>query len=293
MLNKVQTKALKGKKQTSFSTVFRRIIKRKPALVGVILISVLIVLAIISPFIVKYPYAKIDIINAFQGPSSEHWFGTDELGRDILSRLLYGGRYTLSIGILSVLISASIGVVIGSIAGYFGGKVDNFIMRLLDIVQAFPEMLLAIAISAVLGTGFDKCILALGIAGVPNYARLIRANILTIRGTEYVEAAISINCSNLRIISRHVLPNAFSPLIVQISMSIASAGLAASALSFIGLGIQPPTPEWGAMLSSGRNYIRDYPHMVIFPGVAIMITILSLNLIGDALRDALDPKLKN
>lgn len=281
-----------GQRPDSLAYILKKMSRHKAAMVGVFMLLALVALSIVANWITPYTFDQIDIENPFQGPTWKHLLGTDELGRDILTRLLYGGRYTLSIGILSVAISASAGIVIGAIAGYFGGRLDNVIMRLLDIIQAFPQMLLAIAISAVLGTGFDKTIIALGLSGIPSFARLMRASILSIRGIEYVEAAVSINCSNARIISKHVVRNAFSPLIVEISMSVAGAGLAASALSFIGLGVQPPTPEWGAMLSAARNYIRDYPHMAVSPGVAIMITILAFNLIGDALRDALDPKLK-
>lgn len=282
-----------GKKENSMDYVTRRMLRNKAAMMGVVLILIMVFGALTATWITGYSYDAIDVLNAYASPSWKHWFGTDELGRDILTRLVYGGRYTLSIGVLSVAISAGFGVVIGSVAGYYGGKIDNIIMRFLDIIQAFPQILLAIALSAAFGTGFDKCILALGLSGIPNFARLMRANILTIRDTEYVEAATSINCSSPRIIARHVLPNAISPLIVQTSMAIANAGLAAATLSFIGLGVQPPTPEWGAMLSAGRDYIRYYPHLVLFPGLAIMLTTLSFNLIGDALRDALDPKMKN
>ncbi len=290
---KISKKIKKSKKENSTSYILRRIVRNHAAIAGAFLILILVFGAITATWITGYSYDGIDIINSYAFPSLRHWFGTDDLGRDILTRILYGGRYTLSIGILSVAISAGLGVLVGSIAGYFGGKVDGIIMRLLDILQSFPQILLAIALSAAFGTGFDKCILALGFAGVPNFARLIRANILTIRNTEYIEAATSINCSNARIILRHVLPNTISPLIVQTSMSIANAGIAAATLSFIGLGVQPPTPEWGAMLSAARDYIRYYPHMVLFPGATIMLTTLSFNLVGDALRDALDPKMKN
>lgn len=258
-----------------------------------ITICAMIILSILSPYIVPYDYAKTDMSSAYMTPNAKHWFGCDELGRDILARVLYGARYTLSVGILSVLISATIGVAMGAIAGYFGGVADQIVMRILDVMAAFPQLLLAIAISAVLGTGFDKCIYALGISGIPHFARMMRANILTIRNQEFVEAATSITCSKPRIIIRHVIPNAIAPLIVEISMSIASAGLSASSLSFIGLGVRPPTPEWGAMLASARNYIRLYPHMIMFPGLFIMLSVLSFNLIGDAIRDALDPKLKD
>ncbi len=229
----------------------------------------------------------------FALPSLEHLLGCDEVGRDILSRILYGAKFTLSIGILSTAFSCVFGIILGAISGYFGGIVDTLIMRILDIFQAFPNILLAIAISTVLGKGFDKVIYAIGISGIPAFARMMRANILTIRDSEYIEAASSINCTTFRIITRHVIPNAIAPLIVQVAMGIASAALAASGLSFLGFGVQAPTPEWGAMLASARGYMRDYPHMVIIPGIFIMLTVLSFNLVGDAIRDALDPKLRD
>ena len=182
---------------------------------------------------------------------------------------------------------------IGAIAGYFGGTTDNIVMRIMDVLQAMPGIVLAIAISATLGPGLVNCIIALSISAIPNYARMTRASILNVRKMEYLEAAASINCSNLRIIVKHVLPNALSPLIVQSTMGIAGTIMNAAMLSFIGLGVQPPTPEWGAMLSAGRGYLRDYPHLCLFPGITIMITVLSLNMLGDGLRDALDPKLKD
>lgn len=270
----------------------QRFARNKSALAGLLLVLILVVLAVLAPWLSPYPYEQIDILNAFAGPSFAHPFGTDDLGRDILSRMMYGGRYSLSIGIFAVVISALFGIFFGSVAGYFGGRIDNLIMRLIDVLQSFPQILLAIVISAALGTGYDKCIIALGISGIPVFTRMMRANILTIRSMEYIEAATSINCRHSRIIMRHVIPNAFSPLIVQISLSLAYSVLSAASLSFIGLGVQPPNPEWGAMLSAGRNYITNYPHMVLFPGLYIMICVLAFNIIGDALRDALDPKLK-
>lgn len=249
-------------------------------------------IAIFAPLIMPYGYEEIDIINANAGPSWEHWCGTDDLGRDILSRLMYGGRYSLRIGIVAVAFAAVAGAAIGAIAGYYGGAFDMTLMRILDIFQAIPGLILSIAVSATLGAGFTNCIIALAIGMVPSFARMARASILNIRKMEYLEAATSINASDFRIIVKHVLPNALSPLIVQGTMSVASAILVAASLSFIGLGVQPPTPEWGAMLSAGRNYIRNYPHIVFFPGVTIMIAVFALNVLGDGLRDALDPKLK-
>jgi ABC-type dipeptide/oligopeptide/nickel transport system permease subunit len=273
--------------------IWHKICQNPLALVSVIIIGLMIVLSIISPFILPNDFSTISMKDMYALPSLKHPFGCDEVGRDILARILYGARYTLGVGFLSVFLSAIFGIAMGAAAGYFGGMVDQIVMRFLDIMAAFPQLLLAIAISAVLGTGFDKCIYALGISGIPHFARMMRANILTIRNQEFVEAATSIKCSKLRIIIKHIIPNAFAPLIVEISMSIAGAGLAASSLSFIGLGVQPPAPEWGAMLASARNYIRLYPHMIMFPGIFIMLSVLSFNMIGDAIRDALDPKLKD
>ncbi len=283
----------KNNKPGSLPYVWNRIRKRPLAMTGLIFILVIFILSFISPYILKYGWETIEMKARYQTPSFEHWLGTDELGRDELARILYGAKYTISIGFISTGVSAILGIIIGAIAGYFGGKIDNFIMRCLDVFQAFPGILLAIAISAVLGPGFTKVIIAMGISGLAGYARMMRANILSIRSSEYVEAATSINCTTGRIIMRHIIPNAISPLIVQMAMGIASAGLQASALSFLGFGVQAPTPEWGSMLSSARSFIRDYPHMCVIPGIFIMLTVLSFNLVGDAIRDALDPKLRD
>ena len=280
-------------KPGSMLYIWRRISRNPGAMFGLIFVIVLFALSFVSPYICRYDYAELVMKERFALPSMEHLLGCDEVGRDILSRILYGAKYTLSIGILSTIVSCVFGVILGAIAGYFGGIADTLIMRILDIFQAFPNILLAIAISAVLGAGFDKVIYAIGISGIPNFARMMRANILTVRNSEFIEAATSINCSTVRIIIHHVIPNAISPLIVQVAMGIASAALAASGLSFLGFGVQAPTPEWGAMLASARGYMRDYPHMVIIPGLFIMLTVLSFNLVGDAIRDALDPKLRD
>lgn len=283
----------KGDKPGSLPYIWKRLQKNPSAMIGLIFVVLLFVLSFVSPWICKYDYQEIIMKSRFTLPGMDHLLGCDEVGRDILSRILYGAKYTLSIGVLSVAVSCILGVILGSIAGYFGGTVDTLIMRFLDVFQAFPNILLAIAISAVLGAGFDKVIYAIGISGVPNFARMMRANILTVRNSEFIEAATSINCTTFRIIIHHVIPNAISPLIVQVAMGIASAALAASGLSFLGFGVQAPTPEWGAMLASARGYMRDYPHMVIIPGLFIMLTVLSFNLVGDAIRDALDPKLRD
>ncbi len=293
MAKKTNKSSTAGLKPGSLKYVWSKVSHNAGAMGGLVIICAIIILSALIPFISPYDYSAIDMSNMYALPSMQHLFGCDELGRDIMTRVLYGARYTLSIGFFSVLISATGGIILGALSGYFGGLVDTAIMRFLDIFQAFPQILLAIALSAVFGSGLDKCILALGLAGMPNFARMMRANILGIRGAEYIEAAASINCTKVRIILKHIIPNAFSPLIVQIAMSIAAAGLQASSLSFVGLGIQAPEPEWGAMLAAGRNFMRDYPHLVIVPGLFIMATVMSFNLIGDAIRDALDPKLKD
>ena len=272
--------------------VLKQMSYNRAATIGAIILLIEIILAACAPLIAPYSYNKIDILSAMQGPSAAHWCGTDDMGRDILSRLLYGARYSMGMGILAVVFGMFFGSVVGSIAGFFGGKVDNIIMRVLDVIQSLPSMLLTIVLSAVLGAGYFNTILALSISGIPANARLLRASMLKVRENEYMEAAVSINCSKFHIIVKHLLPNSFSPMIVSGTMGVASMIVAAAGLSFLGLGVQPPAPEWGAMLSSSRQFIRSSPHMVIFPGLAIAITVLSLNLMGDGLRDAMDPRLK-
>lgn len=277
----------------SLPYVWKKIRTRRLAMIGLIFVVTLLILSFISPWICTYSYKAISMKDKFALPSWQHPFGCDELGRDILSRVLYGAKYTMSVGVFSTGFSCLAGVILGSVAGYFGGFVDNLIMRCLDVFQSFPGILLAITLSTVLGPGFEKVIIAMGIAYMPAYARMMRASILTIRDSEYIEAATAMNCTTFQIVKRHIIPNAISPLIVQVAMGIASAGLSASSLSFLGFGVKATTPEWGAMLSSARTFIQDYPHMCIFPGIFIMATVLSFNLVGDAIRDALDPKLKD
>ena len=271
----------------------RRLSRNKSAMLGLGLVLLLVLAAILSPWIMPYDYTKMDILNKYAGPGSEHLFGCDELGRDVFSRCLYGARASLSLGLLATLISTLVGVILGSLVGYFGGWVDTVIMRLLDILQAIPGMLLSIAISAALGSGFGNTIIALSIGGVPMTVRLLRGSILTVRKQEYIEAAEKINCSRLRVITSHILPNSIAPLIVSVTMGIGNTILQAASLSYIGLGVQPPTPEWGAMLSAGKGVVMKYPHLCLFPGLCIMIVVLSFNMLGDGLRDAMDPKLKN
>ena len=280
-------------KPGSLKYVWRSVSHNKGAVIGMILLALIVVLCLLSPIICRYGYAEMNIQDWYQTPNPNHLLGTDQMGRDLLSRVLYGARYTLIIGITATAMSAVLGILLGAVAGYFGGFVDSCVMRFLDLFQAFPTLVLAMAFCAVFGTGVDKCIFALGITGIPGFARLMRANILRIANMEYIEAAKTINCPTWKTILKHIIPNSISPVIVEIAMTISRNGLTSSSLSFLGLGVQAPKPEWGAMLSEARSYIRDYPHMVIVPGIFIVITVLSFNLIGDAFRDALDPTLKD
>ena len=293
-LKKTEAQApAQGKRQSMLAITIRRLTKNKMAVAGLAILLVMIVIALLSTAIAPYPFEETDLYNTFSTPNRGHWFGTDELGRDILSRLMVGTKYSLRIGLLSVLYSSVIGIALGCISGYYGGKIDGLIMRIMDVFSAIPALVLAIAICAVLGPGINNCIISIAISGTPSYVRMARASVLNVRRMEYLEAATSINCSTAQIIVKHILPNILAPLIVLMTMSVANNILTASQLSFIGLGVQPPNPEWGAMLSAGRNYIRNYPHMVIFPGITIMLAVMSLNMVGDGLRDALDPKLKD
>ena len=280
------------KSEAGFLDIWRRLRKNPLAMFGLFIVVLLIFFAITADVIAPYKYYEQNLMNSFQSPSKEHLFGTDEFGRDILSRIIHGSRISLQVGLIAVGISVIFGGFFGAVAGYYGGRIDNLIMRGMDILLSIPSILLAIAIAASLGPGLYNMMVAVGISTTPQYARIIRGSVLSLRGQEFVEAAKAVGSSDTRIIMKHILPNCLAPIIVQSTLGVASAILTAAGLSFIGLGIQPPTPEWGAMLSGGREYIRDYAYMTIFPGLAIMITILALNFLGDGLRDVLDPKLK-
>ncbi len=284
---------IQNKQKGPWFEVWVRLKRNKMALAGLIILLILFIVAILSPIIAPYDFAKQNLRETFRSPSLQHIFGTDEFGRDIFSRVIYGARISLLIGFMVVGISLIVGGFLGAIAGFYGGFADNAIMRLMDMILAIPSLLLAIAIIAALGPGLVNLMIAVGIANIPGYARTVRAAVMSIKNMEYIEAARAAGSSDLRIIMKHTLPNSMAPIIVQSTLGVAHAILTAAGMSYIGLGVQPPTPEWGAMLSGGRLYIRDYAYMSIFPGIAIMVTILALNLLGDGLRDALDPKLKN
>jgi len=282
------------KKQSMWSETWRRLKKNWAAMAGLAIVILLVLMALFADVLYDYDNVVIkqDIVNRLQSPSAAHPFGTDELGRDILARIVHGSRVSLEIGFLAVFFSLIAGGFLGAIAGYYGGKVDNIIMRIMDVFLAIPGTLLAICIMAALGSSMFNLIIALSVSNVPVFARIVRGSVLTVRDVEFVEAARAIGCKNGTIIFGHVLPNALAPVIVQTTLNVATTILTIAGLSFLGLGVSAPRPEWGAMLSSGRSYIRDYSYMTMFPGLAIMITILALNLLGDGLRDALDPRLR-
>lgn len=293
MTKEKKARPVEPRRETSFQRVLRQLLRNKAATVGIIIFIVELIVVILAPVLSPYDPAAMDVTSILQGPSREHLLGTDSLGRDLLSRVIWGGRYSIGMGLAATVFGTFFGMILGAICGYFGGKVDYLVMRALDIIQAIPGTLLVIVVATVLGTGFVETVIALGISGIAGAARMLRASMLNIRELEYVEASRSINCSRFRIIMHHLIPNAISPMIVSVTMGIASTIVAGAALSFIGLGVQPPTPEWGSILSEGRGYMRDYAYYMIGPGAAILVTCLSLNMFGDGLRDALDPKLKN
>lgn len=255
---------------------------------GTAILLLLTAAALFAPVVAPYDPLGQNLDQDLIPRSSEHWLGTDKLGRDILSRIIYGGRISLLVGITTVALSLAIGIVIGSLSGYFGGWIDQMLMRLVDILMAFPGILLAIAFTAVLGPGLDHVILALCLIGWTSYARLVRGEILSLRERDFIQAARSLGCRPKRIILRHLLPNLLPPLLIQSTFGLAAAIVAEGSLSFLGLGVEPPTPSWGAMLNDGRQFLLVAPHLTTYPGLGLMISVLALNLIGDALQDRLD-----
>ena len=267
--------------------------KNKIAVVGLIVILLLVFIAFFGESIAPYDPLKIDMGSAKQAPSASHWFGTDIQGRDIFSRVLSGTKYSLFVGIGAVAFSLVIGTIIGAIAGYFGGIIDIVFMRIMDMMLAIPSILLAITLMAAFGQGLDKAIVAIGIVSIPEYARIVRSSILSVKENDYVAAAKVIGNNDGRIIFKHILPNVVSSIVVRATLGISTAILDIAALGFLGLGVKPPTPEWGTMLGDAKTYILSLPYMIVFPGIAISITVLAFNLFGDGLRDALDPKARS
>ena len=290
----MMTKRAAVNKRSQVAEVWKRLKKNKISVVSLVVIAILFLVAIFANLIVDYDTVAIaqNTSQRLKSPGKGHILGTDTYGRDIFARIVHGSRISLFIGLLSTFISVMGGCIIGSVAGFYGGKIDTVLMRISDVFMAIPGLLLALAIVAALGPGAVNLAVALAIAQIPAFGRLMRSQILTIRDSEFVEAARASGTGNFGIITRHIIPNAIGPIIVQATTSIAIAIISAAGLSYVGLGVSPPRPEWGTMLAEGREYMRQHAYMVIIPGLAIMISALSFNLLGDGLRDALDPRLK-
>lgn len=282
------------KKRSWLAETWRGLRKNRGAVIGGIIIILIVLVALFANVLYDYDTQVIapNYEDALMAPCLEHPFGTDEFGRDVLARIVHGARLSLEIALVSTVISLTIGGILGAYTGYIGGKFDSIVMRLMDIFLAVPNMLLALAIVSALGGSMMNLIIAIAISDIPRFCRILRSTVLSIKDNEYIEAAKAAGAKTNTIVFREILPNCVAPIIVQVSIVIAAAIIIAAGLSFIGLGVQPPAPEWGAMLSSGRTYMRDYNYLVLFPGLAIVITVLAFNLLGDGLRDALDPRLK-
>ena len=279
-------------KDTTFFIVLKQFSRNKMALVGLVLILLLILMGIFAPVLSPYDYRAIAPMNANQGPSAAHWFGTDGYGRDILSRIMWGARQSLGIGIGSSVIGVVIGILFGALAGYFGGVLETLILRACDVIQSIPNILLCIIVSQVLGSGMLPTMIALAMYSIPEVVRILRSTMLSLREQEFVEACRAINCSNPRILLSHILPNSLSPVIVSFSVGVGMKIMNSAGLSFLGLGIQEPIAEWGAMISAGKDQLRYAPHVTLFPGLFVALVVLAFNIVGDGLRDSLDPKLR-
>ena len=292
-LSAQEQKAVREKRESNFRMVMKRLLKNRLAIFGGTVFLLLVLVAVFAPLIAPYDYYTVNTANKFIRPCAEHIFGTDEFGRDIFSRVIYGGRWSLTLGFASSMISTILGIVVGSIAGYFGGVVDMVVMRIIDIVQCVPGILLTICISVILGSGLVNTVIAMSFGGIWGTARMLRGQILTVRESEFVEAAKATNNPSFRTIMKYVLPNSIQQTIIQACLGIGGSISMISGLSFLGLGVQPPLPEWGAMLNDGRAYMRYFPNMLIAPCIMIALTILSISFFGDGLRDAMDPRMKD
>lgn len=272
--------------------ILYKLFRNKAAVAGGVIILFYLAVAAFAPWLAPYDPYEINLDNRMQSPSIDHWMGTDDKGRDILSRIIYGSRLSMGVGFASVLFGAVFGIVLGLIAGYYGRWVDSIVMRIIDVMLAFPGILLALAIISALGPSLINVTIAVGVFSVPLFARIVRGSTLEVKKLEYIDAIRSLGARDITIIFIHILPNILSPIIVQGSLRLATAILSAAGLSFLGLGAQPPSPEWGTMLSSGRDFLFSAPYMALFPGLAISILVLGFNIFGDGLRDALDPRMK-
>jgi peptide/nickel transport system permease protein len=285
---------VKRKSRSQWEEIWRRLLKNKGAMIGMAITLALCIMALSADLIYDYNADIIsqDMTNRFQAPGAKYPFGTDHLGRDIFKRIVYGSKYSISIGVAATLLSTLLGLVFGSIAGYFGGMLEDAIMRVLDVLGAIPNLLMGMVIVSALGANSTTLIIALAVSNVTYMSRIVRASVLTVRNSEYVESARAIGIPEWKIILKYIIPNCMSPIIVAVTLRVGGNIISASSLSFLGLGVAAPTPEWGSMLSDGRNFIRGYPYITLYPGLAIMITVLALNMFGDGLRDAMDPKLR-
>lgn len=288
------TAAPLARKKGLWREAWIRMRRNRSSIVGMVLLSIIILLAVFANVIAPYDQTvtKIDMLHRLAPPSAEHIFGTDELGRDLFARIIHGARISLSIGLLAEGVTFILGMIFGSISGYYGGKLDNLIMRFMDIFMAIPSLLLSIAMVTAFGTSTFILVMAIAIAGIPSLSRVVRAQVMSAKEQEYVEAARALGANDAVIILKYIVPNIMSPIIIQVALDIAGCILTVSSLSYLGLGVPPPAPEWGAILSTGQTYIRDAWNITVFPGLMIIMTVISLNLVGDGLRDALDPKMK-
>lgn len=297
MKQKMQTVSGAGsyqrKRGDKFKEFWHQFSKNKASVVALVIILLIIASAVFAPLLTPYTYDQMDLKSIMKMPSREHLLGTDDYGRDILTRILYGGRMSLLISLVAVAMAVVIGPLLGAIAAFYGSRTDTIIMRVLDVMMSIPGLLLSVSVSIALGTGIVQTAAAIAIGSVPPLARIIRAQVLTVRGQEYIDAARTVGASDLKIIISHIIPNSLAPIIVQATMRLGSAVTLISSLSFLGAGVQPPIPEWGSMLADGRSYLLSFWPMIIFPGVAIALTVLAFNIFGDGVRDALDPKLKH
>lgn len=287
-----QSKTERKKPKGALREAFEGILRNRTALVGLVMLSILAFVGVFAPLLAPYDPIQPTMRERLTPPSAKHWFGQDEMGRDILSRVIYGARISLTIGIVAVGVGMILGVPWGLLSGFYGGKLDLISQRLLDILLAFPAIILVILVVTVLGRGLWNAMIVIGITQVPRYARVVRGSVLALRDTEYVQAARALGASDIRILARHILPNILGPVVVLGTLYTASAILTAAGLGFLGLGAQAPTPEWGAMLSRAREYLRVAPHVSLFPGLAIFFSVIGFNLLGDGLRDAIDPRLR-
>jgi len=280
-----------AKPRSPWAIAFAQLLRNKGAMIGLIVFAIIVLCSIFAAELAPYDPLLMSPQDYLQPPNKTHWFGTDSYGRDVLSRTLHGGRVSLTVGLFSVVVAGLFGVLLGLVAGYYRGPADGIIMRFIDVLLAFPGLLLALGVVALLGPGLANVIIAVGIAGIPSYARTVRGSVLSAREEVYVDAARSVGCRGSHIVLRHLLPNVVGIIVVISTLSIAWAILTASSLSFLGVGTQPPTPEWGVMVSEGRGLLREAPWLTTFPGLMIVLTVLSVNLFGDGLRDALDPRM--